>query len=225
LQGAFVPSIDGTVVVTLPSVPVLPILVVAGVEDQRYGGAAVVNPDGSAGVVPAGVGAPATHTRVSFERDVAPMLRAACITCHNSAGPANAGLYLVTGSRDDLVNDNFALKEQTLDCLEKGLDGGSLVSCVQAITQAQFLVEPGAPAVSDLLQRSRPDEDAGTSEAGLAWYGSRGNRYNATYGDRRMPSTTTSPDPSTWTNGATYFDLNPAQYQTLYDWVAQGARP
>ena len=131
-------------------------------------------------------------------------------------------------TQDHLVNANFALAEQTADCNAKYPSGGqALASCIQNITQAQFLVEPGAPSLSDLLQRARPDENAGTSPAGLAWYGG-GNpkaRYNATYGDRRMPSTTTSLMTSDWTNQPTYFDMTPKDFQTLYDWVAQGALP
>jgi hypothetical protein len=224
--GTFVPTFTGTVVVSLPTPPTTPILVVAGVEDQRYGGAAVINPDGTPGTVPSGALVLETHTARSFTQDVAPLLQAQCSACHNPKGPDNAGFYLVTGSRDDLVNDNFALKEQTLDCQQEDTDGGAaLAACIQAITKAQFLVEPGAPAVSDLLQRARPDEDAGTSTLGLAWYGGKGKRYSSTYGDRRMPSTTTSADAGTWTNQSTYFDFEPADYQTVYDWVAQGAQP
>ncbi len=225
-QGAFVSTVNGTVVVTLPSIPTSPILVVAGVEDQRYAGAAAINADGTLGTVPSGVGMPESHTARSFTRDVAPILAAQCTSCHNPTGPDNAELYLVTGSRDDLVNDNFALKEQTQDCQTANPDGGeALAACIQAINKAQYLVEPGAPAVSDLLQRARPDEDAGTSALGLLWYGSKGNRYNTTYGDRRMPSTTQSTNSADWTNRPAYFDMNAAQFQVLYDWVAQGAPP
>ena len=223
--GTFVSTIDGTVVVSLPTVPASPILVVAGVEDQRYAGGAVIDPDGTPGTVPDGAVVLETHTRRSFQQDVAPLLQGECIACHNPAGPDNAGFYLVAGSRDDLVNDNFALKEQTLDCQQDTDGGAALTACIQAITKAQFLVEPGAPAVSDLLQRSRPDEDAGTSTLGLAWYGGKGQRYNATYGDRRMPSTTQSTNQADWKNAPTAFDLAPAGFQVLYDWVAQGAQP
>ncbi len=105
-------------------------------------------------------------------------------------------------------------------------DGGeALAACVQAIDKAQFLVEPGAPAVSDLLQRARPDEDQASSALGLAWFGG-GNpkaRFNAGYGDRRMPSTTDSTDMTKWQNVPTEFDQNPEEFQILYDWVAQGA--
>jgi hypothetical protein len=225
-DGAFVSTVDGTVVVTLPSPPSTPILIVAGLEDQRYAGAAVVNPDGTPGRVPDGVGAPETHVGRSFSRDVAPILQERCGRCHLAAGIEDANLYLITGTRDDLVDDNFALKEQTEDCQADNPDGGpALAACVQAITKAQFLVEPGGPAVSDLLQRARPDEDEGSSALGLAWFGG-GNpkaRFNAAYGDRRMPSTTDSPDTATWHDVATDFDKNPGEFQVLYDWVAQGA--
>jgi hypothetical protein len=200
--------------------------VVAGVEDQRYAGAAAINPDGTPGQVPVGIGQPETHTRRSFARDVAPILAKQCQTCHNPVGTDDAQLYLVTGSREDLVDDNFALKEQTEDCqAENPSDDVALAACVRAITKAQYLVEPGAPAVSDLLQRARSDEAAGTSPQGLLWYGGKGSRYNASYGDRRMPSTTQSPAASDWTNQPTYFDTHPADFQILFDWVAQGALP
>jgi hypothetical protein len=226
VQGAFVSTVDGTVTVTLPAPPPAPILVVAGVEDQRYTGAAGVAPDGSPGAVPDGTVILETHARRSFERDVAPMLKAQCLACHNDEGILDAELYLVTGTRDELVNDNFALKEQTEDCADATPnDPAAQARCVQALTKAQFLVEPGAPALSDILQRARPDESAGTSAAGAAWYGSKGNRYNATYGDRRMPSTAQTPDMTMWTNLPTYFDTHPADFQILYDWVAQGAPP
>jgi hypothetical protein len=225
-QGALIRTITGTVVVTLPSIPTTPILVVAGVEDQRYAGAAAVNPDNTPGTVPAGVGGLETHTRRSFERDVAGILKKNCSQCHNAMGPHNTRAFLVGGSRDELVNDNLGFTEARIRCETANRDGGaSLDSCIQAITGAQFLVEPGAPAVSVLLQRARPDEGAGTSMLGLLWYGNRGVRYNANYGDRRMPSTTISPDAGDWTNAPTHFDLNPAEYQTIFDWVAQGAQP
>jgi hypothetical protein len=62
--------------------------------------------------------------------------------------------------------------------------------------------------------------------AGLSWWGSRGVRYNATYGDRRMPSTTESVDTAEWAKSLpTDFDVDPTDFQILYDWVAQGALP
>jgi hypothetical protein len=228
IQGAFVPAIDGTIVVTFPTAPTDPIVVVAGIEDQRYAGAAAILPDGTAGTVPTGLGQPETHDRVSYEHDVAPILKKQCVdACHDSAGPFDAPLYLMD-TQDHLVNDNFALSEQTEDCKAKyPNDPTKLASCIHDITQAQYLVEPGAPSLSDLLQRARPDESAGTSPTGLLWYGG-GNpkaRYNAGYGDRRMPSTTTSLTTTDWTNQPTYFDTAPKDFQKLYDWVAQGALP
>src|SRR5580692_7776514 len=99
-DGAFVSTVDGTVVVTLPSPPTAAILIVAGVEDQRYAGAAVVNPDGTSGTVPDGVGAPEPHVGRSFSRDVAPILQKRCSKCHLAAGIEDANLYLITGTRD-----------------------------------------------------------------------------------------------------------------------------
>jgi hypothetical protein len=225
-QGAFASTVNGTVLVTLPAAPTAPIVVVAAVEDQRYAGAATINPDGTPGTTPPGIGVPETHVRRSFEREVVPLLADNCASCHRHGGPDDADFYLVTGSAADLVSDNFALKENTEDCAAANPAGSAeLAACIQAITKAEFLVEPGAPAVSDLLTRSRPDENAGTSDTGLAWYGG-GNpksRFNATYGDRRMPSTTQSTDPNDWVDMPTYFDLHPEDYQVLFDWVAQGA--
>jgi hypothetical protein len=40
-----------------------------------------------------------------------------------------------------------------------------------------------------------------------------------------MPSTTQAPAASDWTNQPTYFDEHPADFQILFDWVAQGALP
>ncbi len=99
VQGAFVSTVDGTVIVTLPTPPTTAILVVAGVEDQRYAGAAAVNPDGTTASVPAGAGAPESHARRSFERDVKPILAVRCGACHNAQGPLNASLYLLLAAR------------------------------------------------------------------------------------------------------------------------------
>ncbi len=228
LQGAFVSTVNGTATVTLPAVPTDPLLVVAGVEDQRYAGAAVVNADGTPGQVPAGSVQLERHIERSFARDVLPMLQQNCtILCHNVNGPEGAAMYKMD-TRDLLVNDNFALTESTTDCQTKYPTGGTAFdACVQAITKAQFLVEPGAPAVSDLLQRARPDEESGSSATGLLWFGggTPRARYNAKYGDRRMPSTTISLNAADWTNLPTFFDQHPDQFQVLYDWVAQGALP
>jgi hypothetical protein len=228
VDGAFVSTVDGKVVVTLAAVPTSAIVVVAAVEDQRYGGAAAINVDGSTRAVPAGAFTLETHTEVSYARDVAPLVKRTCLTqCHNTTGPNGANMYLLD-TQDHLVNDNFALTEDTTDCKADNASGSpELAACIQQITKAQFLVEPGAPAATDLLQRSRPDEDKGSSITGLAWFGggTPKTRYNAKYGDRRMPSTTTLTQASHWTDLPTEFDLHPEEFKVLYDWVAQGAKP
>lgn len=223
-NGQFTKNISGTVDITLPSAPTSKILVIAGVEDQRYAGAAVINPDGSAGTAPA----PdlQTHTRRSFQTEVLPLLTVQCASCHHPGGPDNAEWYLVTGTVDQLINDNFTIKEGTDDCQTANVgDDAAIATCIAGLDEAEFLVEPGAPGISDLLVRARPDEQGGTSPRGLVWYGSKGSRYSTKYGDRRMPSTTQSTNQASWTNQPIYFDLKPADYQILWDWVAQGAQP
>ena len=224
-QGAFVSGVTGTVTVTLPAVPTQPILVVAGVEDQRYAGAAVINADGTPGAVPDGVpgATPQVYTRLSFARDIAPITEAHCGGCHK---PTHTYMSRPAGTRDDLVNNNFGMALATRTCQRTNPDGGvALDQCIQGITSAVFLVEPGVPAGSPLLTRTRPDEDGNASANGLAWWGAQGARYNMTYGDQRMPSTIESTDPTLWTAQPTDFDLDPASYQQLWNWVAQGAAP
>src|SRR5262245_33716954 len=92
-QGAFISAITGTVVITLPAAPTSPILVIAAKEDRRYAGAAVINPDGNPGVVPAGVGTPQTYTRRSFARDVAPITPMVCGACHNATHAHDTFVY------------------------------------------------------------------------------------------------------------------------------------
>jgi hypothetical protein len=220
-QGAFVPGITGTAVVTLPAVPTLPILAVAAIEDQRYAGAAVINPDGTPGPVPADVGVPETHVRRSFARDVAPINGPHCGGCHK---PSHTYVSRPAGSRDDLLNDNFGFALATRNCQRMNPAGGpQMDQCVQAITSASFLVEPGAPAISAWLTRTRPDEDG--NAGGVLWWGARGMRYATDYGDHRMPSTVESIDPIDWTNQPTDFDNDPESYLIVWEWVAQGAEP
>jgi hypothetical protein len=220
-QGAFIPGINGTVVVTLPQMPTQPILVVAAVEDQRYAGAAVLNPDGTPGQVPADVAIPETHVRRSFARDVAPITQAHCSGCHK---PDHTYVSRPGGTRDDLLNDNFGLALAMRNCQRMYPAGGvAMDQCVQGITSAAFLVEPGAPAASAWLARTRPDEDGNAT--GVAWWGARGARYANDYGDHRMPSTAESVDPIDWTNQPTDFDNDPESYLTVWEWVAQGAAP
>jgi hypothetical protein len=40
-----------------------------------------------------------------------------------------------------------------------------------------------------------------------------------------MPSTTQSASAADWNNAPTTFDMTPSDFQTLFDWVAQGAMP
>lgn len=223
-QGAFVSGITGTVTVTLPAVPTQPILIIAGIEDQRYAGAAVINADGTPGTVPpAEVPTLQTYTQLSFARDVASITLEHCGGCHK---PTHTYMSRPAGTRDDLVNNNFGMALATRTCQRNNPNGGVLLDqCVQAITSASFLVEPGVPAVSPLLARTRPDEDGNASANGLLWWGTAGARYNMTYGDQRMPSTVESTDPTQWTNSPTDFDLDPASYQIVWNWVAQGAAP
>jgi len=79
--------------------------VIAGIEDQRYAGAAMINPDGTSGTVPPGAAVRETHIRRSFTDEVAPLLVQHCSRCHNPMHTNHAGNYLVTGTRDQLVND------------------------------------------------------------------------------------------------------------------------
>lgn len=225
MNGTFMSTVDGKVTVTLAAAPTQPIVVIAGVEDQRYAGAAAINADGTAGTVPAGLGGTVeTHNVRSYKDDVLPILQFRCGSCHKAdMPPFSANFYLVTGTRDELVNDNFALKEATEDCEDANPAGAARDACIAAITKTEYLVEPGAPAVSDLLTRSRPDEMGDQSVQGLLWWGSKGARYNAEYGDRRMPSTVDDPDTTKWTHQPTDFDVHPEEFQVLYDWVAQGA--
>jgi hypothetical protein len=221
-QGAMVPMVTGTVTVTLPVAPTLPLLVVAAVEDQRYAGAAVILPSGDPGVVPSGIGVPETHTRRSYARDVAPIVKVHCGVCHK---PTHTYLSRPGGTRDELINDNFGLALQTRTCQQKNPDGGvKMDQCVRDITAASFLVEPGVPALSNWLVRARPDEEGNASANGIAWWGFGGTRYGS-LGDKRMPSTTESTSMDTWNNAPTDFDEDPASYLVVWEWVAQGAAP
>jgi len=225
-QGAMVPMITGTITVTLAAPPTQPILVVAAVEDQRYAGAALIKANGEPDAVPAGVGVPETHNRLTYANDIAPIVKAHCSGCHK---PTHTYVSRPGGTRDDLVNDNFGAALATRTCQQANPGGGvKMDQCVNNITAASFLVEPGVPALSNWLARARPDEEGNASANGLLWWGFGGTgptaRYNAT-GDKRMPSTVESNDPTTWVAVTTDFDEDPATYLTVWQWVAQGAQP
>ena len=61
VDGAFVSTVNGKVTISFATTPTQPILVVAGVEDHRYAGAAAINLDGSAADGPDGFGKLETH--------------------------------------------------------------------------------------------------------------------------------------------------------------------
>ena len=221
VNGQEVSAIDGIVNVTLNAPPTSTIVVVVAREDQRYAGAAAIDPSGQPAPVPAGVGAPETHTRVTYTTDVAPLMKGLCTSCH-APGQINPDHPLDT--YDAIVNNNFGHTEQVEKCtVTYPSDSAELQACMAAITAEEYMVEPGNPANSGFTQRTIPDANKGTSPVGLLWYGSKGSRFDS-HGDRRMPSTTTIADAGTEDASApVYFDDNPADLQTLFNWVAQGA--
>lgn len=223
-DGNYTPSIKGTVDIVLKEVPTNPLLVVAAIEDERYAGAAAISPDGKPTAVPAGIGLPAMHRARTYARDVAPIIQATCLGCHQSNG--TAGLFQLE-SYSDLVLRNFAFHEAQRECQEKHpMDAEAEMACEHAISSVEYMVERGAPAASPIARRCRPDELKSVSPTGLLWYGSGGNRFGKN-GDRRMPATTLSPTTDMGANAPlpTYFDDHPEDYQVLFDWIAQGAVP
>lgn len=215
-------AIDGTVDIPLNAVPTDPLVVVVAREDERYAGAAAITPDGQPATVPAGVGAPETHVKVTFA-DVQPIIEARCTACHAKGSPV-AGDYPID-SYENVVHNNFAYGEQVERCNNATPgDPAAIDACVAKITQTEYMIDPGNPALSTLLLRARPDEQQSVSPTGLLWYGARGSRFGGD-GDRRMPASNITADTSDDVAGPTYFDQNPADYKKLWDWVAQGALP
>lgn len=200
-------AIDGTVAITLNTVPTDPIVVVVAREDQRYSGAAAITPDGQPATVPDGVGAPETHDKVTYA-DIHPIIEAHCNACHTK-GNAVAGGF-PNDTYDNIVHNNFGYEEAVGRCkAATPNDQAAIDSCVSKITTTEYMIDPGNPAQSTLLRRTRPDENQSVSPTRLLWYGST----NIT--------ASTSDDVA----GPTYFDQNPAEYQKLWNWVAQGALP
>jgi hypothetical protein len=223
-NGVYTPALRGAVDVVLAAAPTAPILAVAAVEDQRYAGAAAIDPSGQAAAVPAGLGIPEMHIARTYSNDVAPIIHDQCSTCHNPDGVAQ--LYHLS-SYDDIVLRNYAYYEAKQVCdLLGAQDAGAQMACEQNITRVGYMIEPGAPANSNLARRSRPDEQKSRSSVGALWYGNRnGDRFDA-HGDRRMPSTNTTavgPDMGQAAGGPTYFDDMPDKFQVIFDWIAQGA--
>jgi hypothetical protein len=220
VDGKAEPDIDGMVEVTLDAAPASPIVVVAAVEDQRYAGAAGIDPAGKSVAVPEGVGAPETHRVVTYA-DVEPIFKTRCVSCHSSTGMTP---QYPMETYDEIANFNFAFAEEEAACNEQfPNDPAGLEACKKGITGVEFMIELGAPALSPLMRRTRPDEEKGASATGIAWFGKSGSRFGSG-GDRRMPPSNTTPDMGDDDpKKASYFDNNLAEYQLLWDWVSQGA--
>lgn len=217
--GQLTSAIDGDVEVKLNAAPKGPLLVVAAVEDQRYAGAAAIDAAGQAIAAPPGLGQPATIKPRTYSKDVAPILQR-CGGCHGPGGPAD--LFRLR-SYEDIVERNFGYEEEKADCEEQfPADAQKRAECIAAITAVEYMVERGAPVLSPLLRRTRPDEMKSVSPTGLIWYGRAGSRFGD-HGDRRMPPQNITPDLMDDMATATHFDNNPADFQILFDWVAQGA--
>ena len=171
--------------------------------------------------VPAGVGKPGKHVARTFTKDIK-LLFKRCTDCH-AANAEVADLKLVT--HDDAVNFDIAWSEGQLKCAKKhATDADARATCVSAITEVEYLVEPGAPALSPIARRTRPDEESGASALGLTWFGKDGKRFGG-HGDRRMPPHNTTETTADDKNEPTHFDRYPQDFQILFDWIAQGAEP
>lgn len=215
-------AIDGTVEVKLTKVPTDTLVVVAALEDQRYRGAAALSPGGQPAELPAGVPDPDKRAPRTYAKDVAPILAQRCTGCH-SAGSV-AGDFPLT-SYEEVVNLDFGYGEELRACAAKfptPMDEAMRLACEKAIAKVEFFLEPGAPALSPIARRTRPDELRAASPEGLKWFGSGSLRFGS-HGDRRMPPTNITPETTDDKPEPTYFDQNPADFQILFDWIAQGA--
>ena len=215
-------NLDGTVAVTLTEAPVDPIVVIVGVEDQRYAGVAAIDMAGVPTAAPAGLAVLETHVRRTYAGDVAPIVNAHCTLCHSKNG---AFTYMPMDAYDQLMNFNFGLSNSTIAC-DKQFPGDAVArqACVDAITDMEFYFEPGAPAASPAIRRTRPDEQKSTSPEGLVWYGGV-TRFSGDHGDRRMPPQNTTASMADDKPLPTHFDKTPGNFQVLFDWVAQGMKP
>lgn len=220
-KGAKKTAIDGIVKVTLDAAPTDSIVVVVAREDERYAGAAGIDPDGKAAVLPSGVGAAESHAVVTYDKDVGPMFKSLCTSCH-AEGLVAGGYPLDT--YDNIVGFDFAHAEgvETCEAATPG-DQAAIDACTAAITKTEYMIEYGNPAASTVIRRTRPDEEKSMSAVGLIWWGTKaGARFNDT-GDRRMPSLNTTADLTDDKAGPTYFDTDPAAFKLFWDWIAQGA--
>ena len=220
--GVLQPDLDGTVIVPLSAAPVDPIVVLVGVEDQRYAGVAAIDVGGKAIAAPPGLAVLETHVARTYAKDAAPIFNGQCILCHSKSG---AFAYMPLDTYDNVASFNFGTQNQINACNKSFPDDAAArQACVDAITAVEFYFEPGAPAVSPGLRRTRPDELQSTSPEGLAWYGGA-SRFAGTHGDRRMPPQNITADVADDQPLPTYFDKVPGDYQILFDWVAQGMMP
>ncbi|MFS8070556.1 MAG: hypothetical protein ACMG6S_29680 [Byssovorax sp.] len=222
VNGVLESAIDGTVIVPLMAAPVNPIVVVVGVEDQRYAGVAAIDIAGVSIAAPAGVGVPEKHVERTYANDVGPIVKTYCVSCHGKDGTVP---YMKMDTYDQLANTNFGLDNKIIECdTQFPNDPAANKTCVDAITAVEFYFEAGVPAASPGARRLRPDELKSVSPEGLLWYGSGGSRFGAK-GDRRMPPQNTTPDLADDKPDPIYFDKVPGDYQIIFDWVAQGMKP
>jgi cytochrome c553 len=215
-------TIDGTNIVPLTNAPVDPIVVLVGVEDQRYAGVAAIDKAGNPVAAPAGLPVLETHVARTYADDAAPIINTYCISCHGKDGTFS---YMPMDTYDQVTGFDFGRNNGILNCDKQfPNDPTAHQTCVDAITNDEFYFEFGAPAVSPAMRRARPDEQKSVSPEGLAWYGGT-SRFSGAHGDRRMPPQNTTADMSDDLPNPTYFDKVPGDYQVLFDWVAQGMKP
>jgi hypothetical protein len=186
-------NLDGTVVVPLMAAPVDPIVVIVGVEDQRYAGVAAIDIAGAPITAPPGLAVLETHVARTYAADVATIVNTHCVSCHGKDGTFS---YMPMDTYDELLDFNFGFNNKVLACdAQFPADPAGHQTCVDAITSMEFYYEPGNPAVSPAVRRARPDEQKSTSPEGIAWYGGT-SRFSGTHGDRRMPPQNTTADMS-----------------------------
>lgn len=220
-NGAKKTAIDGTVKVTLDAAPTDTIVVVVAREDERYAGAAGIDPSGQPATPPVGVGAPESHPVVTYTKDIQPLIKSLCLSCHTKG--LVAGDYPLD-SYDNVVNFDFGHKESVEACEAKTPgDQAAIDACVAAITKTEYMIELGNPVQSTLIRRTRPDEEKSASLTGSLWWGTKTGARFDDHGDRRMPSLNTTADTGDDVAGATYFDGKPTDFKLLWDWIAQGA--
>jgi hypothetical protein len=195
-------QIDGQVEVTFtsPLASGSTLWVKAALEDQRYhGGAAFRWPDGVA-VDPPESSTASEYPRRTYEADIRPwMERNGCLSCHGATDPDRKNLPVA--SYADLVTKSVFYNP------------------------IEYLVEPGNPALSPLIRRSRPGVDSRMS----SWIGYGNRRWRISpdlevLGDRRMPpQQDVTGETSNSLGKPISLDEHPEEFKLLYDWVAQGA--